>query len=317
MNAITKNTLILSEPLSLDRNPAAVYVASLPAKTGQRTQAQALRVIAGILGTDVNRLNWGRLRYEHTQAIRARLAESYSPASANKFLSALRQTLKQAWLLGQMSHDDYGKAINLKPVTGETLPAGRGLSQGEILALMSACQNDGNKHAGIRDAAIIGLMYGAGLRRAEVVSITLDMIDFTTWEIKLTGKRQKQREIYIEGGARDALQDWLTVRGSGPGALFVAINKAGVLDISKSITSQAVYNMLEKRARDAGIQHFSPHDLRRSFISDLLDKGADISTVAQLAGHSNVQTTRRYDRRPKEARRKAAGLLHVPYKSGA
>ena len=83
------NELILSQPQPLDQNPAAVYVASLPAETGKRTQAQALRVIAGIFNTDINLLNWGALRYQHTAAIRARLAEHYAPASANKIISAI------------------------------------------------------------------------------------------------------------------------------------------------------------------------------------------------------------------------------------
>ena len=344
MNTLTQSELTLAEPLPLDQNAAAIYIASLPAETGKRTQEQALRVVAQALGVDFERVNWSALRYQHTAAVRARIAQSYSPASANKILSALRQTLKQAWLLGQMTAEEYSRAIELEPVTGETLPTGRELSQGEILTLMTTCQADPNTNAGTRDAAIIALLYAAGLRRDEVVKLSVENYDPETGKLVLTGKRNKQRTADITNGAADALQDWLTIRGNEPGPLFVEVNKGGKVLIERqsmvvkptrkvggvdvpnkkagqtiyrggALTSQAIYNMLAKRAREAGIKNFSPHDVRRTFISHLLDAGADIATVSKMAGHANIQTTARYDRRPEEAKRKAAELLHVPYKT--
>jgi site-specific recombinase XerD len=335
--------LTLNQPLPLDQNAAAVYIASLPAETGRRTQAQALGVIAKMLGTDVNHLDWGKVRYRHTAAIRTRLAKSYSPATANKMLSALRRTLKQAWLLGQMTAEEYNRAVDLKPVVGETHSTGRELSTGEILALMNACQDD-HTPAGIRDAAIIGIMYAAGLRRDEVVRLTVSDLDPETGMLVIHGKRNKQRTAYITNGTADALNDWIAVRGPQAGALFVEVNKGGKVLIEResmivrpfkrvrgvdmpnkkagqtifrggALTSQAIYNMLNKRAQQASIKNFSPHDLRRTFISHLLDAGADITTVSKLAGHANIQTTARYDHRPEEVKKKAAELLHVPYKT--
>ena len=344
MSAITPTELILSQPQLPDQNAAAVYLASLTAETGKRTQAQALRVIAQALGTDLNHLNWGALRYQHTAALRTRIARSYSPATAKKILSALRQTLRQAWLLGQMTADEYNRAIQLEPVTGKTLPTGRELSQGEILALLTTCQNDPNTNAGTRDAAIIALMYAAGLRRDEVVNLHLENYEPKTGKLTITGKRNKQRTAYIMNGAAEALKDWLTIRGAQPGALFVEVNKGGKVLVKRqskvvkpsrkirgvevpnkkagqtiyrggAMTSQSIYNMVAKRAQEAGIKNFSPHDVRRTFISHLLDAGADLAIVSKMAGHANVQTTARYDRRPEEAKRKAAELLHVPYKA--
>jgi integrase/recombinase XerD len=81
------------------------------------------------------------------------------------------------------------------------------------------------------------------------------------------------------------------------------------------MTSQAMYNMLAKRAQEAGIKNFSPGNVRRSFLSHLLDAGADIATVSRMAANASIQAIARYDRRSEEAERKAPEVLHVPYKT--
>jgi site-specific recombinase XerD len=103
------------------------------------------------------------------------------------------------------------------------------------------------------------------------------------------------------------------VRGLWPGPLFLAINKAGKLGTAR-MSGQAMLYIARRRTAQAKVATFSPHDLRRTFIGDLLDAGADLSTVQQLAGHAQIQTTARYDRRGEAARRRAAKLLHVPYR---
>lgn len=299
-----------------DRNPAAVYLASL-ADGSRRTMLQALNVIAALLSgdeLDALSLDWGRVRYQHTAAVRSWLAEHYSPATANKMLSALRQVLKHAWMLGQMSAEEYHRAREMGGVRGETLPAGRDLASGEIAALMQACELDPSP-AGARDAAVIALMYATGIRRASVV--TLDVADYDPTNQTIRVRAAKGRKDYLahvpQNGASQALEDWLSVRGYEAGPLFWPINKGGKMT-PRRLSSQAIYNLLEKRAIEAGVNHFSPHDLRRTLAGDLLDAGADVVTVQRILAHSNVQTTARYDRRPESSKRKAASLIHVPYR---
>ena len=83
---------------------------------------------------------------------------------------------------------------------------------------------------------------------------------------------------------------------------------------ARPLNRRSVNLILRKRARVAGLQRFMPHDLRRTFISGLLDAGADLPTVSLLAGHRNFTTTALYDRRGERAKRAAIGLLAVPYK---
>ena len=80
------------------------------------------------------------------------------------------------------------------------------------------------------------------------------------------------------------------------------------------MTPQAVYHLLKSRAERAGVSSFSLHNIRRTFVGNLLEAGVDIATVAKMAGHASVDTTARYDRRPEQAKQRAAELLQIPIK---
>lgn len=312
------NSLIIKEQHTLDQNPVAVYLAGLK-PTGRRSQRQALAVVANLLTNgqeaDPFQIDWSLLRFQHTAAIRAKLAESeYSPASANKIICALRGVLKAAWRLGHMGSEEYTRAADIQGINGERVPAGRELTEGEKRALMAACESDLTP-AGARDAAIIAMMLTAGgPRREEVVSLSLASYDRVTGTLVIRGKRNKERAAYLVNGTRAALEDWLDIRGTEGDPLFTAINKGGKLDRGQPMNNQAVYRLLKKRGDQAGLADFSPHDMRRTYAGDLLAAGVDISTVSKMMGHSSVNTTARYDRRPEEAKRRASELLHIPYK---
>ena len=302
------------EALPADRHPAKVYLASL-APGSRRTMRRALDVVAGLLTSGrrtAETLPWHQLRYQHTTAIRTVLMERYAPGTANKMLAALRGVLKAAWRLGLMTAEDHQRTRDIPSIRGTVLPRGRALSRGELRALFRTCAQD-PAAAGRRDAALLALLYGGGLRRSEATALAVADYNPETGAMTIRrGKGRKDRIAYATDGAWDALEAWLGIRGVEPGPLFCPIDKGATLHV-RPMTDQAVLYILRRRAHDAGVQLFSPHDLRRTFISDLLDAGADISTVQRLARHANVQTTARYDRRGEETKRKAAELLHVPY----
>ena len=166
---------------------------------------------------------------------------------------------------------------------------------------------------GLGTRLLFALGVAGGPRREEIVALDYEKFDPETGRLMILGKGNKERLTYIDNGALDALNDWVSIRGSNPGPLFMPITRGGEI-INRRMTNQAIYNLLQKRGKLAGVKAFSPHDLRRTFISNMLAAGADIATVAKMSGHSNVNTCARYDRRPEENKRKAAGLLHVPYK---
>lgn len=337
-----------------DRNPALIYLAEL-AQGSRRTMRHALDVIAEVAtGGACNHENmpWGALRAQHVTAIRAALAEGYSYRTANKFLSALRGTLRAALAMARLAAQEaQARALNLddrmsvaiasqalqdalqdaiaacKAVAGESTvtqaEAGRAVTLGELGALMAACAADPSA-AGARDAAIVAVLRVAGLRRAEVAGLNLEDYDPLARRLTVRGKRNKSRVIPIEDpGAVGALADWLHVRGTGSQAqpegcpLFTRIDRVaggGHTVTAARLTDQGIYYILAERQQAAGVTDFTPHDLRRTFAGDLLDSGADLVTVQRLMGHSNPTTTAGYDRRGEGAKRKAVAALQVPYK---
>ena len=172
---IAKGVLIRFHARPADENPALVYVASLTTRDGRRSMRQALETIAGILSfqrASAREIDWAALRFQHTQAVRAALVEAgYKPATINRVLSGLRGTLRAAWQMGQMDAESFHRAVSVDNVRGETLPAGRDLSAGEIRALMASCSED-MRPAEFRDAALIAVLC-LGLRRAEVVALNV------------------------------------------------------------------------------------------------------------------------------------------------
>ena len=252
-------------------NPVLVYLSQL-SYSSRRTMRGALEVIAKIVSggkLDAISFPWSELRYQHTQAIYVQLSERHASSTANKMMAALSRVLEEAWKLGLMSAEDYHRAIAIERKTGVRLLTGRALSIGEVQALFHVCAQD-ESVKGIRDAALIAVLYSAGLRRSEVVA--LDLSDWNETDnclIVRSGKGDKDRTNYLDDGATAALTDWLRWRGEEPGALFYPTRKGGKVE-ARRMTDQAVLDILQQRGKEANLASFSPHDFRRTFASNMM-----------------------------------------------
>lgn len=302
--------LRLTAPIPLTSHPVAVYLANL-GEGSRRTMETALNTIARLLTRgecDAYTLDWSKLRYQHTAAIRSSLQQSYAPATANKMLCALRRVLKEAQKLDLLSPEDYAKAVDLPSLRESGKLKGRALSQREIASLINHCQR-GREPIDLRDAALIAILRGSGIRRTEVVNLQLRDFDQDTGALSIReGKGKKNRTVYLPEDAIPLVQNWLDIRGDKLGPLLCPVRKGGMVQL-RSMTSDAVLKIVRSRAQKAGVESFSPHDFRRTFCSDLLDAGVDIVTVQKLAGHASPTTTAKYDRRGEETKRKAVQKL--------
>jgi len=298
------------------KNSARVYLAGL-AKSGRRTVDTQLRGVARMVGADsIDVVPWHLLKHEHVVAIKTKALEmGKSPATVNLMLAGIRGAVRTAWNMGLMTAEDLARIEAVKGVKSHTEPKGRRITSGELGAIMKGINPE--TPSGKRDAGIIALAYCGGLRRQEIAKLQVENVNDLGEELEITikaGKGRKDRVLFLNNGGADAVRDYLSVRGDSSGFLFWASLKGGQLTEDSKMTDQAIYARIKRCAKVAGVKTLSPHDMRRSFVSDMLDNGVDISTVASMAGHSSVSTTQRYDRRGDEAKRKAAKALHLPYR---
>ncbi|BAY87899.1 integrase family protein (plasmid) [Calothrix parasitica NIES-267] len=305
-------SLSLTQPLPLTLNPAEVYIRSL-GKGSRRTMREALNAIAKLLTNnecDAATLDWSKLKYRHTAIIRSILMEKYSPAMANKMICALRRTLQETWRLELMTREQYSRAADIALVRGKSPLKGRSLNASEVFKLWENSLND-NSNLGARDAALLGIL-SVGLRRSEVTNLNLNNFKSRTRSLNfLSSKSNSERILYLPKQAVEVIKQWLVIRGKEPGSLLYPLNKGHKI-IHRKMSDQGILRALQRRGERAGVHGFTPHDFRRTFISDLLDLGVDIVTVQKMVDHASPKTTANYDRRGEKAKKQAIDLLNLP-----
>jgi site-specific recombinase XerD len=231
------------------------------------------------------------LDYATTLQLRQALVSRYAPATANLALSALRGVLREAWRLGDISYETFRRVSDLAHVRGDRLRPRRSVDTGSIDRLLAVTRGDQSLR-GWRDLAVLSVLYGAGLRRSELAS--LDLAHVAGDRLMVFGKGRQWRTANLGEEAAAALERWLQLRGTAPGALFFPIHRSGAL-LARRLSSEAVARIVTHRAHAAGVGELRPHDLRRAFATRLLERGVDVLLVQRILGHRSVATTELYD----------------------
>ena len=294
-------------------DPARAYLLSLNSPRSRQTMASFLGIVARMLGaTGAENCNWGSLRRHHVMGITELLRDTgRATATVNTYLAALKGVAKEAWMLRLMDVESFQHIRAVRNMRGSRLPRGRALPAEEVRQLFAACDAD-RSSLGVRDAAILGILLGCGLRRSEAVGLSLSDIVTHERALRVLGKGNKERLAYMPDGAWKRLQLWIDqVRGENPGPLFTRIRRFDTLTNDR-LTDQAVYHILQVRQRMAGIAKCAPHDLRRTFATALLDNGEDLITVKDAMGHASVSTTQQYDRRGETRLKTARDRVILP-----
>ncbi|EBA2137339.1 site-specific integrase [Salmonella enterica] len=281
------------------------------APSGRRGITSLLNRSAGILkrGADANNYPWEQLNYAAVAKVRAALLDDgYAVSSVNMALSALRGVVQTAFNLNCMDAETLARIRSVKRISGDIQRKGRALDKSEIRALIQAAKQHPQLVRRCRDAAIVLTLCGTGLRAGELVKLECRDYDNGILTVR-QGKGRKYREIHVADAVDKAIRAWLKVSANeADSALFRRIQRNGKV-ASQPLTTTGLTGILAELQQTSGIARFTPHDMRRTFITRLLEQSVDINTVRQLAGHSDISTTTRYDYRGDEMKISASQQL--------
>ena len=221
--------------------------------------------------------------------------------SHGKTLSVTTQAYHLIALRGFLKYLAKRKIKSLDPVLVELprthRPQVTFLHVDEIERIFAEIPSD--TETGLRDRAIMELLFSSGLRVSELINLNRDNVNLKRKEFMVRGKGQKDRPVFISDSAAEALEDYLAERKDSLPALFLNNSRntplQGTSGDYRRLTPRSIQRIIEKYVRAAGItKHVTPHTFRHSFATDLLMNGADLRSVQSMLGHANISTTQIY-----------------------
>ncbi|MBM4089922.1 MAG: tyrosine recombinase XerC [Planctomycetes bacterium] len=254
-----------------------------------KAYGEDLSALVGFLADDAgNVCRPAEITPQHVRQYAAALAQAgYAKSSVARHLASLRSFFRYTQREGLTDQNPAKPLRNPRP--DRKLP--HFLTTAEIARLLKA--PPANEPLGARDIAMLETMYSAGLRVSELVGINLPDLDLAEGLVRVRGKGRRERLSPLGSYAQRAIRRWLAMRQPSPqlrGEQPLFLNRFG-----KRLTTRSVARALEKYLKVTGLdRRTSPHTLRHSFATHLLDRGADIRSVQELLGHKSLVTTQIY-----------------------
>jgi integrase/recombinase XerD len=294
-------------------NPAHKYLQQLGSKNSQVTMGYVLDRVAKVLMNDntvrLDAVDWTHIGDIHLLALIRFFSDEakLSPYTVSLYASAVKSVMVEAYFLEMINEKQLKLIQRVKVPRGSRIRTRTALTVEEIQTFFAAC--DDGTALGARDAAAFSVLVGCGLRREEAATLSFGEVDFGRAELRVIGKGNKQRAIPLQSVVEDKLLIWIDHwRGEYPGALFTGLHKNGSIS-DRQLSVSGLYKAIKRRGVDLPIQPFMIHDLRRTYGTMLLNNEVDIFTVQDLLGHESSATTKKYDMRGHERKRKAVDTL--------
>jgi len=287
--------------------PTQLYLQRLASSGRQpmRSQLNQVRKILKWQG-NVESQPYHLLEYADIEQVKHIMSEQGKAArTVNLALNGLKCIVKEGFLMALTPEKTWLKVQAIKLL--KTTPSNRGmaLTSIDVQSLLLDCVID-QRPIGIRDTAILAVFLSSGLRRFELSNLTYDDLDQQSHSLKVrAGKGNKSRTQFLPDWTLPHIEAWLRFRGNEQGFLFNPF-RSKVPNTAHQLSASTIYRIVKSRTAVALEKSTSPHDLRRSFITQLLRQNVDLSTTSKLAGHASLATTQIYDKRGEEFARDAA-----------
>lgn len=287
-------------------NPIRVYLNRL-AVSGRRSAISQLNEAKKVFewNEPIDLLPFHLLTYAQLESLKLHFSEQGKSArTINHALQIIKGVADTAFKLDVIDHRAMLRIKSVPSIKGKVIEKGKALTHAQANLLLGSLSKVTSR-VGVRNHAVISIMLATGLRRSELCSLHINNYCPESHSILIEkGKGSKGRQQFLPNWAESVLDKWLSLRGNKKGPLFTKQGK-GI----QPLTSDALYLIVTKKTKTILGQVFTPHDLRRTFITRLLNLNVDLLTVSKMAGHANVTTTQLYDKRGIETQRQAALAL--------